>query len=84
MNRNRVHKAIMGIRNTRFCTSSLLWHQSLDCHVQNNDKSNSTIHQTVVDTGSKFATGIFDTGSKFATGINDASGAGAKMYRRCR
>jgi hypothetical protein len=48
---NKNHdKAIMGLRKKRYCTSSSLWHQSIDCHVIF-DKSNSTIHQIVVDTG---------------------------------
>jgi hypothetical protein len=34
----------------------------------------STIFASVVDTGSKFATGVNDTGGKFATGVNDAGG----------
>jgi hypothetical protein len=44
INRNPVHKAIMGIRK-----KFLLWQESLDCHVKNTDKSNSTTHQTVSD-----------------------------------
>jgi hypothetical protein len=34
----------------------------------------STISDSIVDTGGKFAAGVNDTGGKFATGVNDAGG----------
>ncbi len=34
----------------------------------------ATSYTIVVDTGSKFATGVNDTGGKFAAGVNDTGG----------
>jgi hypothetical protein len=41
----------------------------------------STIFDSVVDTGCKFATGVNDTGGKFATGVNDAGGKYWQQYQ---
>jgi hypothetical protein len=41
----------------------------------------SSIFASVVDTGSKFATGVNDTGGKFATVFTDAGGKLWQQYQ---
>ncbi len=44
----------------------------------------ATSFATVVDTGSKFATGVNDTGGKFATGVNDTGANNGNNIRLLR
>jgi hypothetical protein len=43
----------------------------------------STIFASVVDTGSKFATGVNETGGNFATGVKDTGGKQWEQLSNC-